>query len=287
MGLSLFIDAVGDYLRADLAPSPPAIGSSEPDLVPQLPAIALSLSNVTRPHPGVGATPRAEARGALAMTTTVDLAAAYLDFPGERVELLTDGRKSLQLPHGGIVRKDATQEMPFTALDLTVAVAGRTPPSFTVVKAAPGANDVLPDPITGRLRFGAALPTKGKLVATYFVGRWSVRTERLAGDLRVDVFARDSAAADALSRRCEASLAPDRARRMAGLRSLVPTAWGTLGGFGALAQRRSLAYRFEYEHEDPVVLTSGGPIQRLHVTSSLGPQDSIDQFDVIRRESSK
>lgn len=285
MGLSLFIDAVADYLRGDLAPTAPAVGGSEPEAVPQLPAIALSVANVTSPHRGIGSTPRGEVRGALAMTATVDLAAPYLDTPGERVVLVTDGGRTLQLPHGAIVGSDGTQEMPFDAADLTVTIAGKSP-GFTVVKGPPGANDVLPDPVTGQLHFGATLPTKGKLVATYFVGSWSVRAERLAGDLKLDVFAKDVAAADALSRRCETSLASDRSRRIAGLRQLAPAAWGTLAASG-LSQRRSLTYRFDYEHEEPVVVTSGGPIRRLHVTASTGAKDKPDQFDVIRRESSR
>jgi hypothetical protein len=294
--LTLFIDAVADYLRKDLSPVPALVGSSEPDGVPQLPAVALSVVNVTSPHPGIGAVPRDEARGALAMTTRVDLARPYLDYPGERVALLTaEGgnpeRPILQLPHGAIVRHDGTQQLPFTGQDLTVAVGGRNPPRLTVVGAPPGPNDVRPDPITGQLHFGAALPAKGALVVTYFVGSWSVRSERLAGDLQIDVFARDAAGADALSRGCEASLAPDRSRRIAGLRSLAATGWGTLGALDALSRRRSLTYRFDYEHEEPVVLSGGGPIRRLHVTSSLGPvhgpPDQTDQFDVTRRESSK
>src|SRR4051812_11675994 len=119
MGLSLFIDAVADYLRGDLAPTAPTVGGSEPELVPQLPAIALSVVTVTSPHRGIGATPGGDVRGALAMTATVDLAAPYLDLPGERVALVTDAGKTLQLPHGAIVRgQDGKQEMPFGAADL-------------------------------------------------------------------------------------------------------------------------------------------------------------------------
>jgi len=69
--LTLFIDAVADYLRKDLSPVPALIGSSEPDAIPQLPAVALSLVNVTSPHRGIGAIPRNEARGALAVTATM------------------------------------------------------------------------------------------------------------------------------------------------------------------------------------------------------------------------
>ena len=287
MGLTAFVDVVGAYLREELTPQPPLVGEVEPDGPAQLPAVALSLAAVTTPHRGVGAAPRPTVTGALARAAAIALDAPYIDFPDGRFLLLTGQRKVLQLPYGAIVRRDGTQQAPFGPLDLTVAIRA-TPPSkpFRVVDAAPKAGQVRPTPTTGELVFGAALPVKGILDVSYFVGMWEVRSEHFAGELRVDAFAGAAQDADALSRRVEAALAPDRARRITGLRLLVPTACGTLAQTASGARRRSLTYRFDYEREEPVVVTAGGPITRAHVTSALSadPAGSTEQFDATRKE---
>lgn len=288
MGLSVFLDAVGDHLRKDLSPPAPAlIGGSEPVGPAQLPAVTLSVAGVSSPHPGIGHTPRAAASGALAMSATIDLAAPYIDFPDGRALLLAPPRKVLQLPHGGIVPGDGTREPRFVGVVLTDAAGKKK--TFKVVNTAPRPGEVRPDQVTGQLTFGSPLPAKGKIDASYYVGTWEVRSERFAGDLRLDAFAGDASAADSLSRRLEASLAPERSRRIAGLRTLAPTAWGPLGQVAAETLRRSLIYRFEYEREEPVVVTSGGPIERVQVTatSSVGETDDIDKFDVTTREGSR
>lgn len=286
MGLTAFVDAVGEHLRAELSPRPPLVGGTEPDGPGQLPAVTLSLAAVTSPHPGVGAVPLGEMTGALAVSVAIALGAAYLDFPDGRMPLLSADRKVVQLPHGAIVRRDGTQQSPFDGHDLTVVRKGDGgPKSYTVVAAAPRATQVRPTAVTGQLVFGRALPAKGSMEVSYFVGTWEVRFEHFAGELHVDAFALVADEADALSRRVEAALAPDRSRRIAGLRRLAPTGWGPLSLSGTGTVRRSLAYRFDYEREEPVVVTAGGPLQRVRVTSTLsvGGTESSDQFDVTRK----
>ena len=112
MALAAFLDAVTDYLKADLSPAPALVGGAEPDGPQQLPALTLSLAGVTSPHPGVGSTPSAPRQGALATAVIVNLATPYLDFPDGRLELVSAStdRKTLQLPHGGLVRNDGTRQ---------------------------------------------------------------------------------------------------------------------------------------------------------------------------------
>jgi len=287
VGLTAFVDVVGAYLREELSPKPPLVGDIEPDGPAQLPAVTLSLTGVTTPHRGVGAVPRPTLTGALLRTAAIALDAAYLDFPDGRLPLLSGQRKILQLPYGAIVREDGTQQTPFRPTDLTVALrAPAGPKAFKVVGSAPKPGQVRPTPATGELVFGSALPAKGTLDVSYFVGMWEVRSEHYAGELRVDAFADAAQDADALSRRVEAALAPDRTRRIAGLRLLAPTACGTLAQTAGGARRRSLTYRFDYEREEPVVVTGGGPIKRAHVTSTLSvdPTGSTEEFDATRKE---
>lgn len=292
MALSAFLDAVSGYLGRALAPSAPAsIGGAEPDGPAQLPAVTLSLAGVTSPHPGVGATPRAPATGALATSAVIDLAAPWIDFPDGRAMLLLEGGTVVQLPHGAIVDTDGEQALPFEPKDLTVTRTIPDLPTVTyVVVDKPPAKDrpeLRADPVTGRLTFGAALTAPGKIEARYFVGAWEVRSERFAGDLRIDAFAGDAAATEQLSRRIELALGRDRLAAIAGLRRLSQTGWGPLGPAVGLpsARCRSLAYRFEYEREEPVVLQSGGPIGRVTVRSSAA--GAGETFDVTTREGSR
>ena len=231
--------------------------------------------------------------------------------------MLPPDRKGLQLPHGSLVRRTGENQPPFAGPtpavgttpaspgDITVAlVVDRKPTvTFKVVPGAPSTTATNPpevqvaDPVLGQLRFGVGLPAAGRIDASYFIGSWDVRSERFAGDLRVDAFARDVATVDGLSRRLEASLSPDRVRQIAGLNKLTATSWGPLVkgqlGAGRLlgpdTRRRSLTYHFDYEREEPVVVSAGGPIQRVRVQSTLsvGPQGATNQFDVITREGSR
>jgi hypothetical protein len=286
LGVTLFLDAVSQYLRSDLSPAPALLGGTEPGGPKELPAVTLSLPSVATAHPGIGATPRAEVTGALQVSASIDLAAPYLDVAGERVQLLTGGRTRLQLPHGTIVRADGTSQMPFAKADLAVSLtpSGGSKQTYTVISRAPTlATEVQPEPLSGTLRFGTALPTSGRVDATYWIGTWELRAQRFSGELRIDAFASDGPATDELSRRLEASLAPDRSRRIQGLHSLVPTAWGPVSRFDPSSLRRSLTYRFEYEREDPVIPTSGGPIGRVSVTASTDAAGSTTRFDVTRK----
>jgi hypothetical protein len=164
-----------------------------------------------------------------------------------------------------LVNADGTDAVPLTEADLRVQLGTTT---FAVVAVAPIVGQVQADRVTGILRFPAPLAMSGMLAARYFLGEWEVDTLRMRGRLRVDCYAGTAAALELLSRQVANALRADRARAIRGLRQMVPTSWGAVGPPPAPAGAvlaRSLDYRFDYEHEEPAILTGGGPIRTIQV----------------------
>jgi hypothetical protein len=271
MAEAFFLASIATYLTsANLVPLPVLIGVAEPAQVADLPAIVLSLETTSRANPGVGA--RAElVVGALPTEASIDLAHPVL--PEEPTFSLLDAtRRTLILPHGGLVRQDGSDpgSTPLAPADITVLVAN-TPRS--VVAGTPGANEVRADGRVGVLTFGAALAATGIVKVTYVLGQWERRVERIAGTLRLDVCAEAPGDVAAISDAALAALLAPAARQQ--IRRLVSLAPASLGSIGApeaspTLRRRSARLTFTFEREVNRPDSSGGIIDRIAVTSRLG-----------------
>lgn len=276
MAISDFIDAMAAHLSASLKPPPVLVGGASPATAADMPAVTLAVADVVSPHPGIGRQPRATVEGALRVGGRIDLADPVLRLQGDAVPLLSPDRRTLQLPHGSVVRADGTDLLPFAASDLDAAVGGA---AVALVPAPPGPGQMSVNPQSGALTFGAPLAAAGTLTLGYFVGLWDVEVERMGGEVTVDMVAADAAAVETLTRQVEAALSPPTWRHVAGLQDLQPVALGRIAPPDAAigpGRRRTLTYRFNYERSIPVVRTSGGPIRQIAVdVINFGEQFTI------------
>src|ERR1700704_2409593 len=102
------------------------MGPALPAVLADLPAVVASVSNATRPVRSLGRVPGPIVEGALRVTTSIDLANPSVRFGGESIPLLSPDRRTLQIPHGSIVRSDGLAALPFTTADLTVTLGATT-----------------------------------------------------------------------------------------------------------------------------------------------------------------
>lgn len=267
-----FLDALLAYLAglagpAALLPAPALLGISEPAAAADLPAVVVSLDQARRLGAGLGERSLLITGSALPWQASIDLANPVLaDEPGLR--LLSADRRTLTLPHGGLKRADGS-DGPLGAADLQVRVGATV---FAVVAAAPVGNQVQADPGIGQLRFGTALPATGTLLASYVLGQWERRVTPIAGQLRLDVYGADAAAAVALSNALLQALAGIGPAQVRGLRKLALAQIGTVqvtDPAHASARRRSALLAFEYEHEINRPDASGGVIQRVDIATTV------------------
>jgi hypothetical protein len=280
MGLAAVTDAFSSYLESALDPAPTLVGSIYPAATEQLPAVVVSCSDVRSQLRGLGRLPAASAVGALAVTSAIDLAHPVATFPDAVVELLSNDRNTLTLPHGPLVAADGTAST-FGASDLHVTAGATT---YTVVEGPPAAGEVQPDAELGTLQFGDPLPASGNLTVEYFIGEWDVRSERFQGTLLVETFAADSTAADTLSRAVEAALLQPSGTGAPGLNHIEPISWQPVDGAGATrasARGRALGFTFDYELVEPHIGSGGGLISTVSVASTFG----AEHFDVQREGS--
>ncbi len=280
MALGSLLDTLRTYLGTSLTPVPPLIGSAYPIAAAELPAVTLSLSDVSERLNGLGRLPAPVVTGALRVDTSLDLANPVVTFPDEVVRLLSTDRRVVTLAHGPLVRADGTQTQPFALTDIRVV---RTGTVLRPVAGPPLGGQVQVLPEIGQLRFPARLAATGVLELGYFVGQWEVRSARYGGTLRVEAFAPDAAGVEALSRQLETALG-NAAGRVAGLAQLSPTAWSAVlpaaGGPGS-GRGRALSYSFDYELVEPRLGTGGGLVSTISVQSTFGPE----AFDVTREGS--
>ncbi len=272
MAETTFLSSLATYLTgAGLVPAPAQIGDAEPALPNELPAIVLSLEATARANPGLGERAELITGGILPWQASIDLAHPFL--PSDPAFSLVDAtRRQLILPHGGLVKKDGSDPagVPLAPADITVSVAGNP---RTVISGIPNANQVRADGRVGTLTFGAALPATGTVAATYFLGQWEQRLERIAGVLRLDVCAGTAADVHALSNAAVAALLDPSARQQ--IRRLLSLAPASLGSIGLPEQspklrRRTARLTFTFEREVNRPDSSGGIIARIPVTSELG-----------------
>jgi hypothetical protein len=286
MALPPLLDAVRDFLETALTPAPKLIGDGYPVAAAELPAVTMSLSEVSQRLRGIGRVPVPTLRGALPVDTTLDLANPVVTFPDDTVQLLSGDRKTVQLAHGPLVRADGTATQPFAAGDLRVVLG---PTTFTPVADVPKAGEVQVLPDTAQLLFAAPLPASGTLALGYFVGEWEVRTARYQGVLSLETFATDLAGVNTLSRQVATALDDPR---IPGLQQVNPIGWTAVAGADparAQARGRALTYRFDYELVEPNLATGGGLIVDVAVKTVLEPADAPSAeekvFDVTREGS--
>ena len=175
-----FIQALSAFLAgpAGLTPAPVQVGGALPSEADQAPAVVLALQSVRRLRGGLGEGAET-VEGILAWTSRIDLASPFL--PGEPdFSLISDDRRTLTLPHGGLIRADGLDGALGPA-DITVSVAGAL---RTLVAANPNAGQFTVDALTGQLTFGAALPASGEVVANYHLSQWERLAFLIAGELR-------------------------------------------------------------------------------------------------------
>ena len=250
--------------------------------------MVLSLERVEHPGAGLGERSSTISGGALPWRATLDLAQPVL--PGHPdVRLLSDDRKTLILPHGGLVGADG-REGELGGGDVDVKVDGV---SRTVVSGAPDAGQVRVSAADGRLVFGEALPDTGTVAVAYHLGQWEQRVRRVAGVLRVDALAASGGDAaslsDAASDRLLATRTPSASLRL--LRFEVEEmSSASAPEVTTQAHRRRVRFAFDLEHEINEPESSGGIIGVIPFTSRLddgrGGFEGVEQELVEEKESS-
>jgi len=295
MAETAFLDAVAAFLRgAGLVPAPATVGVAEPDDAPSLPALVLSLEETRRLGPGLGERSTLVTDRALPWRETISLDDPVIDDEPEPLHLISNDRRSLILPHGGLVRRTLGPGA-LDGQDIVVTVNGHglllAPPV-----PGPGSGEFSVDATVGKITFGDPLPAPpGTIVVDYHLGQWEQRTVRIAGVLRLDACAATGDGAARLSDAAVGALLAERARTGAGvrgLRAIAVTALGSVGGKeAALAnlRRRTARFLFEFEQEIDRPDSSGGVIREVESRMKLpregapegGPQPDVTFF--VRR----
>ncbi|MGI6655686.1 MAG: hypothetical protein ACOX5Z_02450 [Desulfobulbus sp.] len=279
------IDNLAAVLRAEAATPLALSGPVRPSRTDELPALTLSLPELDCAPPGVGGNPPGMVRGVMALQLSLDLAQPTTTFAdGETVHLLADDRRSLHLPHQPLVSRHGDSPDTLGPEDCTVRIDSE---ALAVVREAPGAGQCRLRTAEGLLVFGEPLPPAGTLTIDYQLGQWAVSVSRCSGLLRIEVFAEDAPAVERLSNAVGRVLARPEPL-LPGLIRLTPAAWGAIDRPVAPpdeAMRRTLQYRFTYEHQQPVIGTGGGPIRVIEVRS-FGPGTGTvlpEQYSITQR----
>ena len=267
MPLFTLIDALRQHVAATVPGAPP-VGSALPGRRQRSP-LTVSLEDVVPSVRGLGAFPSPPLTGALRVDTTVDLADPVLTWGGRR-RCFPD-RRTLQLPHGAVVRAAATTRRPTAPPICWSGSARRRSRRCTRRRPRPRCSSTSHP---ARSRFANPLPATGTLELGYFVGVWEVRVERFKATLNLDVAARRRRARDALrGRRGRAAAGPGRRR-----------AAGSAASSRARSRRRrrsrpspaprarsASSTRVEFESIENVIPSSGGPIREVDVDSVFDP----------------
>lgn len=289
MPLSSVVTLVAERLAAAAIPDLPPVDALAPAAAADLPRITVSVVDAVGTARGLGQVPGPPQTGALRVTTGIDLADPVLHLPDEDVPLLSNGRRVLQLPHGGIVRADGTDTPPLTATDLLVRRGATT---FTPTSQPPAAGEVQLEIASGTLTFANPLPATGRLELGYFVGLWEITVERFTATMLVDIAHVDPVAHTALTNAVEAALARRAWQAASGMRSIDPTALSaatSIPGLPVANRTRRLTYHVDVEQIEPVITTSGGPITLIDVpvrvdTPPSGPVEQAGERFTVESE---
>ena len=250
-----------------LTPAPKLVGVIEPIASTDLPALVVSIEQNKRLGNGLGERSILVNDGALPWKAEIALANPVL--PADPTfSLLSEDRKRLTLPHGGLVRSNGASGA-LTAADIQVTVNAAP---RTLVQGAPAAGEFSAEPMSGSLVFGEALPASGTVTANYFLGQWEQRIVRGQGMLRLAVFAADGPTVRDLSNKVLAALGDSGSSPLPGLSQFTVAEIGSIGAADPPipdARRRVVRFRFEFEQEVNVPDSSGGIIQRIPVQAIL------------------
>ncbi|MEY4748474.1 MAG: hypothetical protein RIQ60_688 [Pseudomonadota bacterium] len=271
------IDAVAAHLTAVL-PVGSKVGTAQPRVVADLPAVVLSVSVAELLRAGLGNQVGGLTRGALALRASIDLANPGLQFGNERINLLSVDRRTLQLPHSPLVNADGSSS---GALLGTAVLLRRGATTYTLVAGAPTGNQAQVDRVTGIATLGVALPATGTLTAEYFIGEWETDTTRFNATLVADVYASGAAALDTLSRQVAQALVNPP---VTGLSQLAALGWPAMTppvDPKGNTLWRPLSWRCQFEYADPRVITGGGPIRGVAVSLAPSPGALPDLFTVV------
>ena len=281
IALQYFVNSLALYLEDQVATSLFRVGVILPNTVTELPAITLSLAELACSKVGVGGNPSNLVKGSMQISLTVDLANPVVTFPdNEAVNLLSEDRTALQIPHQPLVDRDGSRPEFLEQSDLTVTFDGT---GVIVVQTPPQDGECRLNTVTGLLEFGVAPPVTGALVVLYRIGQWEAETTRCSGLLQVDIFADGAANTEQLSNEVLVALSSKTQNIMKGLTRLSPVTWGAIERPVAprgQTRNRTLRYSFTFDHEQPVISTGGGPIQIIDVWSAMGPE----QFSITKRD---
>lgn len=266
MALDKLQSAIADYLAPRLNPPMLSIGGGLPRLAAEVPAIAMSMEDVTETGAGLGADATSVMQGALSITSSIDLADPVLRFPHETVDLVSGDRMSLTVPHGPLVNANGGPDGPLAAEDIAVEIDGAP---LTLAAASPAAGEFAIDRNSGLIVVADPLPAAGEFKAGYFVGRWEVKTVRLSGTLHLDLFIRTNASVEDLTGQLFGLFAN---HAVPGLKKINVTAMTTIDvperPTGNTRTRR-ISFDFNFEHATPRIPTGGGVISTVDFTSQL------------------
>jgi hypothetical protein len=264
MALSSLVTALATQIAAEVQ-NPPGVGTAPAVSNGDLPRVTVSIEAAMPAMRSVGQIPGPVQTGALRVDVEIDLADAVLHLPDENVPLLSPDRRTLQIPHGSVVRASGDDTPPFAGTDLLVRVGATT---FTPVHTTPNASQVRLDIAAGVLTFLNPLPATGTIELGYFIGTWEVRVERFAASAHLDVAAASQAALDTLVPAIEAALSPQRITAGTGIRRIEAVALSAasqITGLPPAARQQRLSYQIDFELIEPIIRTSGGPIRRIDV----------------------
>ncbi len=280
IALQYFINSLGLFLNNQVATPLTSVGPALPIVVAELPAVTISMQELTCGRVGVGGNPSNLVQGSLQVALTLDLSDPVVNFPDETVNLLAEDRRNIQIPHQPLVDTNGSSPEFLGQDDVSVLLEGAP---VTVVQEEPENAQCRLTTATGNLEFGMALPVTGELVITYRIGQWEAETTRCTGMLQIDIFASGIADTDLLSNQVSLALSSRPQNIMQGLTRLSPVAWGAIEKAGiprGHTRLRTLRYSFTFDHEQPVISTGGGPIRTIDVWSAMGPE----QFLITKRE---
>jgi hypothetical protein len=263
MPLSTVVGLVRDRLTAAGISGLPPVDGVAPAAPTDVPHITVSVSDAVPGFRGLGELPAPPQTGSLRVEADIDLADPVLHVPGEDVPLLSADGRTLQLPHGAVVRESGDDLAPFATTDLLVRLGATT---FAPVHATPAAGQVQLDIPSGALTFASPLPSTGTLELGYFVALWEVRVERFTANVLIDIAHNDVDDQFILIEASEAALRADQWPASEGVRSIEPVALSPsvpIAGLPAANRTCRLTYHADVEVVEPVIPSSGGPIRRI------------------------
>lgn len=279
MTVAQLFDALAASLGASLDPSPVQVGPIEPVVAGELPAVVLSVEDLSREIVGIGALPAQSRTGALTIDRSYDLADPVARFDdGSAATLLSPDRLRFFLPFGPAVGAEGNEVVDLTAADLRVEIDAV---ALEVVEATPGAGQVRGIATLGVLELGDAAPNAGQLRLVYSIGEWETTVDRFQGDLIVTVFDTDPATVESLTRQIETSIVDTEAILSIASRS-VDVVTGPDPDRGAARQRR-LVFAFDAEIEAPRLGGGGGVIRTVSATANTGSvtgEGHSETFDI-------